>query len=59
MKACHENKTKILLLGVRETILAANALVNQAARLRSSSKLRLTIWFVPPDNAIVFTSCRQ
>ena len=72
MKACHKNKTKTLLLGVSKILLAAYALIKRMFKrmfesflLKSqkhvhgqASSSRPTAWFAPPDNAIVFTSCR-
>ena len=48
MKTCHEDKAKTLLLAVQK-IVFATYVHDQAASFRP------TIWFVPLDNAIVFT----
>ena len=70
MKACHENKAKTLHLGVRKIILATYAfwlenffkslsLKSQKHVHGQATSCRPTVWFVPSDNAIVFTSCGQ
>ena len=69
MKACNKNKTKTLLLGVSKILLASYSLIErmfESLLLKSQKHVhgqvassRSTAWFVPPDNAIVFTSCRQ
>ena len=69
MKACLKNKTKTLLLGVSKILLAVYPLIKrmfESLLLKSQKHVhgqaassRSTVLFVPPDNAIVFTSCRK
>ena len=66
MKACHENKAKTLLLGVRKIVLATYEEFFKSWSLKSqkhvngqAASYRPKVWFIPPDNAILFTSCSQ